>query len=460
MTVHFRYKFCPVLEFPAIACSMIRTILPFLAFSHYYHPFMKNPVGRLLLVCSALACLCCLLLPLASRAQRNLSSDELFQQARRSAFHDHDYPRAILLCKTALEKSPDYADIRNFLGRIYTWEHQLDSAREALLYVLDKHPDNEDAAGALADLEYWNDHSAQALVYCDNGLSFHPASRTLLLKKARILSDLKRFKEASAITDSLLRWDPNNTDARVLALQVRSKAARNQVGVYYDYVYFDREFDNPWQLASVDYKRQTSLGSVFARVNYANRFNTNGVQFETDAYPHISRVFYAYLNAGYSNDVGIFPKYRAGFSLYANLPLSFEAEGGLRYLYFSSDTWIYTFSVGKYYKNYWFNFRTYLTPDNAAISQSYNLTCRYYYGGADDYFTLGVGTGLSPDDGSNNVQLNEGYKLISNKVFAGYNHAIRRLHVIFATVTLINQEYLPGTHGNQLDIGIGYQKRF
>jgi YaiO family outer membrane protein len=431
-----------------------------MGFSRFYPvtiQCMKNPLTGLGL---SLFFLTIFAVPETTRAQKGLSSDELFQQARRSAFHDHDYPKAIFLCKTALEKSPDYADIRNFMGRIYTWEHHLDSARQALLFVLEKHPDNEEAAEALADLEFWNDHSEQALVYCDKGLVYHPASKSLLLKKARILSDLNRFKEASAITDTLLRWDPDNTDARVLALQVRSKAARNQLGVYYDYVYFDKEFANPWQLASMDYKRQTALGAVIGRINYANRFNSNGLQFEADAYPHISRLFYAYLNAGYSNDVGIFPKYRAGFSLYANLPLSFEAEGGIRYLYFSSNTWIYTFSAGKYYKNYWFNFRTYLTPDNSTISQSYTLTCRYYYGGPDDYLAMGIGTGISPDDGSNNVQLNDSYRLISNKLFVGYNHAIKRLHVIFATVTLINQEYLPYTHGNQLDIGIGYQKRF
>ncbi len=418
---------------------------------------MKKPLNRVLIYTCVFICSS---LPLLIHGQENRSSDDLFQLARTSAFHDHDYPRAIELCKKALGKSPDYADIRNFLGRIYTWKHFPDSARQEFQYVLAQHPDNEDALAAITDLEFWNDHSDLALAYCEKGLFYHPASPALLLKKAKILNGLSRYAESATITDTLLKRDPHNTEARVLALQTRSKAAKNQLGLYYDYVYFDKEFNDPWHLVSMDYKRQTSLGSVFGRVNYANRFNTNGIQFETDAYPRISRVFYSYLNAGYSHDVGIFPKYRAGFSLYANLPLSFEAEGGFRYLYFSSNTWIYTFSAGKYYKNYWFNFRTYLTPGNSNLSQSYTFTTRYYYGGSDDYIALGLGTGISPDDRSNNVQLNDNYNLISDKVFAVYNHAIKRLHVIFATVTLINQEYLPKTRGNQVDFGIGYQKRF
>jgi YaiO family outer membrane protein len=199
---------------------------------------------------------------------------------------------------------------------------------------------------------------------------------------------------------------------------------------------------------------------VIGRINYANRFRTSGVQFEADAYPRISRLFYAYLNVGYSNDVGIFSKYRAGFSLYSNLPHSWEADAGFRYLYFSSDTWIYTLSAGKYYRNWWFNFRTYLTPGQFHISQSYTLSARYYYGGSDDYLSMSIGTGISPDDRSNNIQLSGPYELKSNNWSAGYRHAIKKLNIIFATATLTDQEFLPATHGTQLDLGVGYQRRF
>jgi YaiO family outer membrane protein len=280
-----------------------------------------------------------------------------------------------------------------------------------------------------------------------------------LLKKARILNDLRRYKEASLVCDTLLKLDPKDGEVRQLALQTRSLAAENQLGLSYDYVYFDKEFNTPWQLASVDYKRQTPFGAVIGRINYANRFNTNGVQAEVDAYPHLSRMFYCYLNFGYSDNVGVFPHYRAGFSLYANLPGSWEGEVGFRCLYFSSSTWIYTVSLGKYYRNFWFNVRTYLTP-GGGTSQSYSLNARYYYGGSEDYFSAGIGTGISPDDQSNNVQLNERYSLRSNNLSAGYNHAVKKMNVFFIAATWLNQEYLPGVRGNQLDVGIGYKKRW
>ena len=64
-----------------------------------------------------------------TKAQENLSSDEMFVKARKLAFDDKNYPAAIALTKKALLKSPDYTDIEIFLGRLYTFTDKVDSAR-------------------------------------------------------------------------------------------------------------------------------------------------------------------------------------------------------------------------------------------------------------------------------------------------------------------------------------------
>lgn len=398
----------------------------------------------------------------ANASAQNLSSDELFKQARQAAFEQKDYPKAIQLSKQALTQSPDYADIQIFLGRLYTWYKRPDSARVIFKSVISKHPDLQDGVFAYASLEYWNDNYADALDIADKGLQYHAQSVDLLLLKAKILNAMRDYKMAAQTLNSLLKVEPSNTAARALSAQVRDNVALNKVSVSYDFINFDKQFNVPWHLASIDYTRQTSLGSVTARLNYANRFSTGGTQIEIDAYPHISPTFYAYLSGGYSNQIGVFPHYRGGFSLYANLPASFEAEGGFRYLTFGSSTWIYTASLGKYYKNWWFNFRTFLTPSNSSVSQSYSLHTRYYFGGADDYFTLGLGTGVSPDDPRNNVLLNTGniYKLHSNNISLGYRHAFKTFNVIYFNASLDNQEYQQHVKGNQFDFGVGYQRRF
>jgi YaiO family outer membrane protein len=398
----------------------------------------------------------------ASFAQKGPSSDELFQQARKAAFDEKNYPKAIALSKQALAKSPDYSDIRVFLGRVYTWSDKTDSARAEFNRVLSKHPDNEDAAFAYGSLEYWNNNSNGALGIVNSGLKYHPRSTDLLLLKAKVLNDLKKYPEAGNTLYTLIKTDPGNSDARALADRIKDNTSKNKVGVTYDYISFDKQNNAPWHLASLEYARQTDIGSIIGYLNYANRFGKNGLQYEIDAYPHISKIFYAYMSGGYSNQVSVFPKTRAGFSLYANLPASFEAEAGFRYLHFSGDTWIYTASIGKYYKSFWFNFRTYLTPSNSSVSQSYSVKARYYTGGADDYISLGVGTGISPDDPRNIVLLNNGqnYKLHSNNISAAYYRSFKRRNIIFFTASVDHQEYRHLTWGNQFDFGIGYQRRF
>ncbi|MCM4167209.1 Lipopolysaccharide assembly protein B [Arenibacter antarcticus] len=395
-------------------------------------------------------------------AQTELSTDELYTHARTAAFEEDNYEKAIVLLKKALVKSPNYLEVSVFLGRLYTYTDSLPKARIVFEEVLQKETGHEEASLAYANLEYWNSDSEKSLSIVNLGLDQHPNSEKLGLLKAKILKDLKRFEESRTVIDQLLKNNHEFSEARSLLGSVNSSAAKNSIGLSYDFIYFDKRFDDPWHIASIDYSRQTKLGSVIARFNYANRFTTNGAQFEIDAYPRISKLFYAYVSGGISENKGIFPRYRAGFSLYANLPASFEADAGFRFLAFSGNTWIYTVGVGKYYKSYWFNLRTYLTPSTNSISHSYSLTTRYYFGGADDYLSFKIGTGISPDDNVNTVAFDPEniYKLKSINMAIGYRKLLWDTNVFSIKASLENQEYAPETKGNQLSLSIGYSKRF
>jgi len=391
-------------------------------------------------------------------AQDTLSADRLFQMARKAAFEENNYTKAKEYCNKALEVSPGYTDVTIFLGRLYSWNKQYDSARINFQKALDQKADYTDASVAYADMEYWADNNKKALSIIDTALVYHPQSNDLLLRKAKILNALHEYKEAHKILNDILEEDKNNTGARVLAARLYNNAALNKVGISYDYVYFDKQFADPWHFVSLDYSHLTKIGSVIGRINYANRFGKNGVQYEVDAYPHISKTFYAYANIGYSDNVGVFPHWRAGFSLYANLPASFELEVGSRYLYFSGPTNILTGYLGKYYKNYLLGVRTYITPGSNSVSQSYKALARYYFGGADDFVGLTIGTGIFPDERALQQQIN--YTL---KTYGGsfeFRHVVKTFNIISFYTSLINQEYLPKTKGNQIQVGVRYQRRF
>ena len=394
--------------------------------------------------------------------EQEYTTDELYTQARNAAFEEDDYPKAIALLKAALKKSPDYLEVRVFLGRIYTYSDSLPQARMAFEEVLAKEKGHEEASFAYGNLEFWNDNSEAALKVVNNGLDYHPESEKLGLLKAKVLRDLEAYEEATATLQGLLEQNPKLDQARSLLSSINSATAKNAVGLNYEFVYFDERFDDPWHLAALDYIRQTKLGSVAARINFANRFRTDALQFEVDAYPRISDVFYTYVNLGISSDSGIFPQYRAGFSLFSNLPASFEADAGFRYLAFDDDTFVYTLGLGKYYKNYWFNFRTYLTPSDSALSQSYALTVRYYFGGADDFIGARIGTGISPDDNANSALFNGATitRLRSNNLTLFYRKLLGATHVLTAQAGLEDQEYAADSSGLQFSVSVGFIKRF
>lgn len=400
-----------------------------------------------------------LLFPVTMYSQQNLSADELFLKARNTAFEQKDYPASIALARQALEKSPDYTDISVFLGRLYTWNKDLSSARAVFEELEKKGVQDEDYFLAYASLEYWNDQNTKAIDILNKGLSYHPKSEALLLLKAKVYYGMDDYTEADKAVTALLAVNPKNTEARALAVRISEFTSKNAVGITYNYSHFDKQFDDDWHIVGVSYKRITPIGSVILRGNYANKFAQGGTQIELEAYPRLSKMFYLYVGGGYSDDVGLFPKYRTGVSLNANLPHSFEAELGYRQLYFTNSIWMYTAAVGKYYKNFWFNLRTYITPDSKNISHSYTGTVRYYTKGPQDYFAFQIGTGISPEENRNNLLENETFKLKTFKIGAEYNFSLHSN--LFSVGTMYyNQEYRPGEKGNQFDLTLGYTRKF
>ncbi len=391
---------------------------------------------------------------------QTVSAEVYYKQARELAFSKKDYSGAIKLSNTALELSPDYHEIRVFLGRLYYWNNQPDSSLQVLQHVFSLNPEYEDAAQALADVYIYEKKYAQALAVSSQGLTFHPNSQGLAVRKAKSLAVLAKTKEAFAFADSVLQVHPEQNELRALANLLREFSFGNRIGVTYEYTYFDRQFSNPWHLATTEYSRQAAAGTFTGRVSYGNRYGRGGVQVEGEAYPRISKTFYAYTSLGYSANLPVFPKLRAGFSLYANLPKAWEAEGGFRYLNFYSSTWVYTFSAGKYYRNFWFNGRTFLSTANNGIGLSYALTSRYYLKGADDYLTFTLGKGVSPDDRMQVNRLNNVYQLETYRIGAGYRFSVAQRHLFSLSLAFERGEYQPEMKGNQYNISTGYQLRF
>ncbi|WP_421872196.1 YaiO family outer membrane beta-barrel protein [Marinoscillum sp.] len=329
---------------------------------------------------------------------KRLGSDELFALAREEAF-DGKREAAREKLFFILEKSPDYADVRILLGRTYAWDGKRKEAKQEFQKVLEKEPEYKDALNALIDVLMWDENYAEALIVADRSLKIHPNFDDFLYKKAVIQKNLEAYADAIHTTNHLLELNPASQRAKDLLESI--KVAKQLYAINYRIGgdYFDRSSNQYTFYSSLQLSRRNSWGTSIARVNFARRFETNGLQGEIDLYPTIANGLYAYLNYGYSKSA-LFPEHRIGAELFKSLPKSFETSLGLRHLIFSSDSkvTIYTGSVGWYYKSMWFSLRPFITPDKRA-GTSFSLVgnVRKYFESADTYIGLLGGFGFSPD---------------------------------------------------------------
>lgn len=391
-----------------------------------------------------------------------VSIDSLFSKAREFAYNNGK-PEARKICRQILSRDSTYWDAAVLMGRTYAWDNKYDSARIVLNEVIEKKAGYYDALDALIEVELLSNNYLMAIKYADMGLSNHPNEGAFLFKKARALNYSGKPKEASSILNQLLVIDPSNKEAMDLLLSIRIGKMVNKLTLNsWIYTFSD---DNPWSFGSVAIGKKTkTFGTVILRYNYAQRFGNDGHQLEIDAYPTIANGVYVYLNAGISNKKN-FPYSRFSMEPYFKLPSSFEFSLGFRYMNFddkriaafdSNKIMIYTATIGKYYGNYWFSLRPYLTPGKDGWSKSASLTVRRYLSDADSYFSLIVGTGYSPDE--QQYAFNPGYYLKSNKIELEYQQKISTRFVLNCGTGFAREEIRAGTMRNRysFDLGVSF----
>lgn len=337
-------------------------------------------------------------------ARDTTSLESLLVKAREFAYNDGRM-QARKICRQILTRDSTYWDAAVLMGRTYTWDDKYDSARIVLNKVIEQRAGYYDAVDALIDAEFFSDNYLSAIKYADIGLSYHPNDGTFLYKKARALNKSGNSQKASDILKQILAKEPSNKDAAGLLVSIRTGKMVNKLTFNY-WIYAFNNVD-PWSFGSAAFGRKTkTFGTVTLRYNYAKRFNNDGHQLEIDAYPAIAKGIYMYFSTAISNKKN-FPYSRLSMEPYFKLPASFEMSVGFRYLNFddnriasfdSNKVIIYTATIGKYYGNYWFSIRPYLVPGKEAWSESISLTVRRYLAGADNYLSLVVGTGISPDE--------------------------------------------------------------
>ncbi len=327
---------------------------------------------------------------------------ELFEQAMVLA-RKKQQKQARDICLSILEKTPDYYEVRAFLGHLYFWAQEYKAARDAFQMVLDAKPDYRDTWIAMINNEYYSGNSKSAASFCDRGLKIFPDDQEILTKKVLALIMQGNFPAATTTVKHLLSINPSHAYAQQLYDDIRYTTKYFELSPRYrlDGVRRDGGDILSWHLVSLQLLTKVSLGKFIGRINYTRRNFPGGFevgkQFELDAYPSFHKNFYAYLNAGFSWD-SIFPKYRLGGEVYINLPKGYEFSLGARHFAFPDNkVSVFTGSLGKYYKDYWFTLRPYLVSKSSNLTLTGVLTIRRFID-KNDYLGIQIGMGSSPLD--------------------------------------------------------------
>ena len=324
-------------------------------------------------------------------------ADDEVAKARALAFQGPQHrAEAIALLETRLATHPDDTDALTLYGTILSWEGRYADAHKALQKVLDENPTHADALPAMINLDLWSDHPQEAEDLAKRGLDKNPGDINLLMLLARAQRNENHEKDAAHTLDTLLAVEPSNQDALQMRRRMVYEARKFEASYSVSSDVFSDVFDPQYE-QTVAFRGPTQIGSYIASFSHADRFGENSNELGIEFFPHIRKGTYADLTLGGSPDSVLYPQVYVGGEIYQSVGHGFEASAGYHRLQFGDDINIFTGSLYKYYGNWLFSGRLYLTPSDIDVSKTGVFAARRLFGeeGVHDFLEFRFSYGAS-----------------------------------------------------------------
>lgn len=297
-----------------------------------------------------------------------------------------------------------------------------------------------------------------AHVYINQALQTHPNWTAIYLRRAQAYEGQKEYLAAAAAADTVQQQHPSSKN-QDYADYLRSRTLKNQFGLHFLRSSYDYSEDR-YDIATVEYMRLFKKGSIGGRLNYAGRQSGTGLQGEAELYYTHHPKWYSHAYVAFANKI-VFPQWRLGYTAYRTFQNDGEIGLGARYL--QRDT-LQSISgmlaLTQVFGDFWFNARAYAIWESEDINSSFALTGRYYMNKRQDFLSMVVGLGTSPDDRSRLIQFSQLSGLLTRSVGAGYQRTFHYRTSLGLHASWITQKVRDEQFQNQYDLYISVIRRF
>lgn len=395
-----------------------------------------------------------------SGVSAQINTDSIFSSAIYSS-RNQQYAQAVETAKKALQTDPKRGDIMVFIANVYSWQEKNDSA---LVYIHKAQEINYHQADFFESRTniLLRSHQYNALLQsCAEAEKYHYSSEDILKKRLIAYSELKSYNDGISLAElpeNRIYMDSEPINSLYSNLLIKRNT--NVVSANYNLDFFDGGL--PQHLGSLGYSFRVGKQTLGLRANYANRFNRNDVQLETDFYLQLNHNQYMYFNYGYAFANSLFPRHRVGFEYYVPLKYKTEVSIGGRYMnYPTSQVLILTGHVEKYIGKGWLALRPFYVFTTQSNRQSFSLIGNYRLFGKNEmtFWGLELGWGNSPDD-RYSISQNGGFnQLTAYKIKIEKSLMLNRISDLRIGIGYSREEFIPNLFRNRYTVELGYKIR-
>ncbi len=324
-----------------------------------------------------------------------------------------------------LQLYPIDVDVRFLLGTFYYHAKDYLRAQEELIRVLQETPHYSDANLILIHIEMSNGQYQKALSIANEGLIFEPLNSELLKAKAHTQMAINSVQipymlghektvathhdnSKSKSAHDVKKINTNHVYGHIETAKNKKNTSENEEKKYLNEVginqqnYYISDVNSVWDYSTLYYGRETSLGKIYGKINYANRLGYDAIQGEIEAYPKINKYVYLDIDYAFANEPNLFPNKSYAIEAYVTTEKAFDFSIGGKYnaVDQTHQFSVFTGSLSKYLDNYKniVTFRPYFfVPGKGPNSTLYTLNIRHIITDPYFYFGCNVGAGTSPD---------------------------------------------------------------